>query len=887
MNNPCNSKLTQPRAPRSICAPWIVLLLLSALMLPARASTPPGAVPFGEIGAKATATYQGDALGVTATADGARLRCGFQKLEGHATPEGLCLESTTPGGGQLRLVAVAVGRGGSRARPHPLTEAASSVRSGMSIVTVPQGEQAPLGATWTHEAASSFDMPLLTELETTFSDLPFYRHAAPDRDIACLSQGTQTLPRTGKVSISEKLIRFTRPGVTEEYSVSADGVRQDFIIESPPLNPQPSTLNHSAGDLRVELALIGARAEATASGARLTLEGSGRALAYSRLRVEDATGRDLAARLEVLAADRLAVSVADANATYPVRIDPTFSDANWVSLGSGIDGIVRALAASGPNLYAGGDFANAGRVTANHIAKWVDGAWSALGSGMGGYQASVYALTVSGTNLCVGGQFTTAGGVPANSIAKWDGRAWSALGSGVAGAYPQVFALAVSGTDLYAGGYFTTAGGVAANNIAKWDGSAWSALGSGMNEAVFALAVSGTNLYAGGQFTTAGGLPANRIAKWDGRAWSLLGSGMDGSVLALAVIGSNLYAGGYFTAPGSSISKWDGHAWSALGSGMLYDGNHVYAEVLALAVSGTDLYAGGQFTTAGGAPANNIAKWDGNVWSALGSGINNDVCVLAADGAEHLFVGGVFSLAGTNGSTYIAQANLGSAPTISRPPLTQTAEAGTTVNLLVRGTGYPPPTYQWYLNGTNIFSCTSSNLVLTNVQFSASGNYTVVISNAFGVVTSAPVAVNVIPAVERRPVPGVKVTGEAASPLNLDCAGFLEPAPNWTPLGSVSLASTSQYYFDLTVPLGPQRFYRAWQTGNPSVIPSLDLHIVPAITLTGNIGRSVRVDAINRFGPIDAWFTLDTVTLTNTSQLYFDTSAWQQPQRLYRLIQIP
>ena len=136
----------------------------------------------------------------------------------------------------------------------------------------------------------------------------------------------------------DKLVRFTRPGLTEEYSVSVDGVRQDFIIESPPLNPQRSTLNQSAGDLRVELALSGARAEAAAGGARLRLEGSGRALAYSRLRVEDATGRELTARLEVLSADRLAVSVADANATYPVRIDPTFSDADWVSLNPGMPG---------------------------------------------------------------------------------------------------------------------------------------------------------------------------------------------------------------------------------------------------------------------------------------------------------------------------------------------------------------------------------------------------------------------------------------------------------------------------------------------------------------------------------------------------------------------
>ena len=59
----------------------------------------------------------------------------------------------------------------------------------------------------------------------------------------------------------------------------------------------------------------------------------------------------------------------------------------------------------------------------------------------------------------------------------------------------------------------------------------------------------------------------------------------------------------------------------------------------------------------------------------------------------------------------------------------------------------------------------------------------------------------------------------------------------------------------------------------PGVVPSLVLHPVPAITLTGNLGDSWRLDYINRFGPIDAWVTLDTVTLTNTSQLYLDVSA--------------
>ena len=42
--------------------------------------------------------------------------------------------------------------------------------------------------------------------------------------------------------------------------------------------------------------------------------------------------------------------------------------------------------------------------------------------------------------------------------------------------------------------------------------------------------------------------------------------------------------------------------------------------VCALAINGTDLYAGGFFNSADGDPANNIARWDGSGWSAVGQG---------------------------------------------------------------------------------------------------------------------------------------------------------------------------------------------------------------------------------------------------------------------------
>ena len=173
------------------------------------------------------------------------------------------------------------------------------------------------------------------------------------------------------------------------------------------------------------------------------------------------------------------------------------------------------------------------------------------------------------------------------------------------------------------------------------------------------------------------------------------------------------------------------------------------------------------------------------------------------------------------------------------------------------------------------------------MQFSHSGAYTVIITNEAGAVTSAPAMLNVISRVDRRSVPAINLAGTAGSLLSLDYASSLSSAPNWLPLDTVNLTSPAQFYFDLTVPLSPQRFYRAWRTGTPGVPPALNLHYVPAITLAGNIGNSVRVDCINQLGPTNAWVTLDTVTLTNAPQLYFDVSSIGQPRRLYRLAPVP
>jgi hypothetical protein len=225
-------------------------------------------------------------------------------------------------------------------------------------------------------------------------------------------------------------------------------------------------------------------------------------------------------------------------------------------------------------------------------------------------------------------------------------------------------------------------------------------------------------------------------------------------------------------------------------------------------------------------------------------------------------------------------------PAIQTPPQTQTTEAGSEVELRVEAHASPLPAYQWFFNGTPRLNWTNSVLQLAGVQYSQAGVYTVVVTNTAGSATSPPALLSVIPMVERKRVPGINVMGEAGSTYHLDCAEALGPSVDWFNLGKVTLAEASQFYFDLTSPLPHQRFYRAWQSG-AGAPPALNLHFVPSLTLAGTIGSSVRVDYIDQFGPIDAWVTLATVTLTNTTQLYFDTSVIGQAARLWRIVPVP
>jgi hypothetical protein len=127
-----------------------------------------------------------------------------------------------------------------------------------------------------------------------------------------------------------------------------------------------------------------------------------------------------------------------------------------------------------------------------------------------------------------------------------------------------------------------------------------------------------------------------------------------------------------------------------------------------------------------------------------------DLSVQIYQGADNL----ITNIAGTvpmfTGSSTSVVATLPTAPVIYSPPMASTNNAGATVSFQVGAGGAPPLRYRWFRNGTSalndagtIVGSANSTLTIGGVLGSDAGTYSVVVSNANGSVTSAPVVLAV------------------------------------------------------------------------------------------------------------------------------------------------
>jgi len=98
-------------------------------------------------------------------------------------------------------------------------------------------------------------------------------------------------------------------------------------------------------------------------------------------------------------------------------------------------------------------------------------------------------------------------------------------------------------------------------------------------------------------------------------------------------------------------------------------------------------------------------------------------------------------------------------PSITAQPQSQSVIAGTNVTFTVISTGAGPLNYRWRFNGTDLAGSSAyPSYTITNAQPIHSGQYSVVISNAFGAVTSSPAVLSVSYALDTVATPGGAVT---------------------------------------------------------------------------------------------------------------------------------
>lgn len=336
----------------------------------------------------------------------------------------------------------------------------------------------------------------------------------------------------------------------------------------------------------------------------------------------------------------------------------------WEPLGSGLAGVVSALAVYNGELYAGGSFLKSGTKDVLRIARWDGAEWQPLGAGM---TSSVNALIVYQGKLIAGGLFPDAGGKQVKKIAAWDGNEWSGLGSGIginAISSDKVNDLLVRDGVLLVGGDFNIAGGIIASRLAVWNGSAWAAHSpAAFTGEIRSLATVNEDLFAVGTFPTIDGVTFDGTARWDGAAWHPMGPGLRGlslvSVRDAVEFQGSLYACGSISPQVGPfwpwhLARWDGEAWRGVGQGFA----SVFGPV-ALASFEGDLYAGLGIASAGGTYTHSLSRWDGMRWwhegqELLGGGVSE----MAIHDGE-LIVGGDFTVSGGAPANRIARRSAG------------------------------------------------------------------------------------------------------------------------------------------------------------------------------------------------------------------------------------
>ncbi|MFM2081873.1 MAG: hypothetical protein RL380_564, partial [Verrucomicrobiota bacterium] len=159
---------------------------------------------------------------------------------------------------------------------------------------------------------------------------------------------------------------------------------------------------------------------------------------------------------------------------------------------------------------------------------------------------------------------------------------------------------------------------------------------------------------------------------------------------------------------------------------------------------------------------------------------------------------------GTNNGTLhgflLTTAVAGFAPVITNQPTPLAVTFTSNATFTVVAGGSSPLAYQWKLNATtNLVGATNATLTLTNVQATNAGNYSVVLTNSYGSVTSSAVAltVNFPPTITNQPSSVTTNAGSNAT-FTVGASGSTTLSYQWKFNSSTTLANATNATFTVT-----------------------------------------------------------------------------------------
>jgi hypothetical protein len=150
----------------------------------------------------------------------------------------------------------------------------------------------------------------------------------------------------------------------------------------------------------------------------------------------------------------------------------------------------------------------------------------------------------------------------------------------------------------------------------------------------------------------------------------------------------------------------------------------------------------------------------------------------------------------------------GPRPTITRSPENVTIGVNEAVVFTVTAVGTPPLTYTWLYQGQPLLGATNSTLVFSNASHGQAGFYSVVVSNAFGMVTSVTARLS-FKLLTVNLYAGLTIEGLTGQTFRVEFVPSFAPNTNWQTLTTVTLTNQSYLFFDPESAMIPRRFYRA------------------------------------------------------------------------------